>query len=333
MSPPFSAFLLEVQPGPGGDLLRPQDRLLSLLPASYRTDTDDIVAAGRDVCACIAKELDLKRLDRVLSWLWVAGRPMPPRPLHRQLLLSRELFVTEQMDMHLVWTSGRLFVKPIPRFLLDPAFWMEYLCCQSGCSCSVASECNRPALQRRALGFLFSYAALISHESDFSIAQDKHLLPPEVTWLAWRHLVEQLDTERIYSKVDVRFHYGELRLSRLNKIYLLSQRPFLLHRYMSHWQQYWAFFQDNFAWLASATIYITIALTAMQVGLATRTLADNDAFQSVSYGFTVFSILGPIAAVGLIVLVFCYMFIHNWAATVAYGKKRQQHIASSSESP
>ncbi|OIW22655.1 hypothetical protein CONLIGDRAFT_545556, partial [Coniochaeta ligniaria NRRL 30616] len=215
-SPPFSISLFEVAPRSSGDAPRPHDPLLSLLPASYRTATDDIAAAGPHARACIAKALDLQRLDMITGWLGVAGRPMPPRPLHHQLLLSRELFVTEQMDMHLVWTSGRLFLKPVARFLLDPAFWAEYLCCRPGCGCSAGSECDRPALRRRALGFLFSYVALISHESDFSFAKDKHLLPPEVTWQAWRHLVEQLDTEPIYSRVDARFHYGELRLSRLS---------------------------------------------------------------------------------------------------------------------
>lgn len=48
--------------------------------------------------------------------------PMPPRPLHHQLLLSREISVTEQMDMYLVWMTGRMFLKPIPRFLLEPYF-------------------------------------------------------------------------------------------------------------------------------------------------------------------------------------------------------------------
>ncbi|KAJ4147491.1 hypothetical protein LMH87_002004 [Akanthomyces muscarius] len=51
-------------------------------------------------------------------------------------------------------------------------------------------------LRRRALGFLYSYTALLSHESDFLIAQDKHLLPLEVTWCGWRILVEQLDTKK-----------------------------------------------------------------------------------------------------------------------------------------
>ncbi|KAL7951256.1 hypothetical protein V8C42DRAFT_350000 [Trichoderma barbatum] len=144
---PFSIRLLENNNERGADAPRhDHDRLLSLLPASYRIDID--------------------------SWLWIAGLPMPPRALHYQLLLNLGIFITERMDMHLVWTSGRL--------------------------------------QRRALGFLFSYAALISHESDFHIAKEKHLLPAEVEWLAWRRFVEQLDTHNIYPRIDLRFHHGEL---------------------------------------------------------------------------------------------------------------------------
>lgn len=37
------------------------------------------------------------------------------------------------MDMHLVWTTGRIFIKPVPRFLLEPHFWEAYLCCDQGC--------------------------------------------------------------------------------------------------------------------------------------------------------------------------------------------------------
>lgn len=62
---------------------------------------------------------------------------------------------------------------------------------------------------------------------------------------------------------------------------------------MSHWNQYSTFFQENFAWLAGTTVYSAVVLTAMQVGLATDALASNNAFQSASYGFTVFSSLGP----------------------------------------
>ncbi|EJP69816.1 uncharacterized protein BBA_00685 [Beauveria bassiana ARSEF 2860] len=120
------------------------------------------------------------------------------------------------------------------------------------------TECTRPGLRRRALDFLFSYAALLLHESAFRTAQHKHLLPPEVTWCGWRMLVEQLDTEHIYPHIDPRFVHGELRLSRLNKIYALART--LMHGYMAR------------------IVYIAIVLTAMQVGLAAKSLGHNKTF-------------------------------------------------------
>ena len=156
------------------------------------------------------------------------------------------------------------------------------------------------------------------------------MLPAGVTWSGWTAFIKQLDTEHIYPEINARFLYGELRLSWLNKIYVLSQRPFL-RGYMPRWNQYGTFFRENLAWLASATVYIAIVLTAMQVGLATKTFADNNAFQSASYGFAVFSILGPLVAVGLVVLAFCHMFVGNWVVAVAYKKRRFHAIRAGSE--
>ncbi|KJZ68076.1 hypothetical protein HIM_12532 [Hirsutella minnesotensis 3608] len=327
--PPFYIRLLDHGNEHDADASRrDRDQLLSLLPASYRKESGDLAAVCRHVTACVEKELDLERLTSIHDWLWVAGLPLPPRALHNQLLLGREILVTERMDMHLVWTTGKMFLKPIPRFLLEPSFWARYLCCKGGCRlhdgdvvvCGATKECECQGLRRRALGFLFSYAALISHESDFCVAQDKHLLPPEVSWPAWRIFVEQLDTEHVYARVDPRFQYGELRLSRLNKIYAFTQTP--LRGYVRRWNQYGTFFHDNFAWLASASLYIVIVLTAMQVGLATQSLGRNDAFQAASYGFTVFSILGPLIAVSLIVIAFCCIFVCNWMKAVSYRNRR-----------
>ncbi|XP_044716491.1 uncharacterized protein HRG_10023 [Hirsutella rhossiliensis] len=183
----------------GADAFRHEnDQLLSLLPASYRTESDDLAAPARHVTTCIEKELNLRRLTSIHGWPWLAGRPMPPRPLHHQLLVGREVIVTEQMDMHLVWTTSWIFLKPIPRFLLEPRFWHEYLSCGQ-------------ELRQRALGFLLSYAALISYESDFLVAKEKHLLPIEVPWPSWRTFVQELHTEHIYPNIDARFYYGELR--------------------------------------------------------------------------------------------------------------------------
>lgn len=247
---------------------------------------------------------------------------MPPRPLHHQRLLNREIVLTERLDLHLVWGRGRMFVKPLPRFLLEPRFWEEHL------RCGPPPTDNRPCTCRgrreRALGFLLSYAALITHESDFYLAKQNYLLPPETQWQGWRAVVrEVLDTTHIYSLIDPRFHYGELRLSRLNKIYFLWKTPF--RSYMARWNQYRSFFDDNFALLASSTVYVAIVLTAMQVGQETE-LQGNSAFQSATYGFTVFSILGPLVAVGLILMLFLYVFVGNWIATRRYWQARMKII-------
>jgi hypothetical protein len=275
--------------------------------------------------------------------MWIVGRPSPPRPLHYQLLLSRDIYITEQIDMHLVWTTGRIFLKPIPRFLLEPRFWASYLASPEPCSCfrkdghikstsastgggqrdiKSVSRCTG-GLRTCALGFLFSYAALITHESDFKIAQEKNLLSKEVKWTAWISLVKQLNTKKIYDKIDDRFKYGELRLSRLNKIYRCS---LLLHGYMTHWNQYGSFLRDNFTWLAASTVYIAIVLTAMQVGLAIDRLNGNDSFVSASYGFTIFSILGPLVAAGLIIVAMLFLFINNFWATWTFWNKRSTLI-------
>jgi hypothetical protein len=301
---------------------------------------DDVVAASLDIAGCIEKELDLHRLHSISGWMWTVGWLAPPRPLHYQLLLSRDIFLTEQIDMHLVWTRGRLFLKPIPRFLLEPRVWVLYLASPEPCNCfrddahmkgdtedakrdiKCVRKCNG-GLRTSALGFLFSYAALITYESDFKIAQEKHLLPKEVKWTAWISLVKQLDTKNIYGKIDDRFKYGELRLSRLNKIYWCHLQ---LHGYMKHWDQYGSFLRDNFTWLAASTVYVAIVLTAMQVGLAIDRLSGNESFVSASYGFTILSILGPIVTAGLMIVVVLSLFIINWRATSIFWNERSRFV-------
>jgi len=234
------------------------------------------------------------------------------------------------MDLHLVWTKDQVFLKPIPRFLLEPAFWTTYVAYACDCPCPVnlkgvvqgCSQCP----WKCALGFLVSYAALISHESDFIIAKEKHLIPPEVQWQGWRHLIEQLDPEHIGTKTHRRFQYGELRLSRLNMMYRFTQPPFF-RGYVTQWSRSGTFFHDNFTALASVTVYLAIILTALQVGLATNALSDNEVFQSFSYGFTIFSILLPPAVITLTITVFCLLCVNAWIMTSRYNRQRMRHIS------
>ena len=291
----------------------------ALLPALYRTGPgeaeSDLAPPRPDDAEFLQRELGLGRLAKLGNWLWIAGRPLPPRPLHYQRVLRREIVVVEQMDLHLVWTAGEIYVKPVPRFLLEPDFWRDHLA-------------GPPELRRAALGFLFSYAALVRHESDFALAREKRLLPAGVRWADWRGFVAELlmrgAGDRIYDRVDARFHYGELRLSRLNKLQLLSTAG--AAAYLPSWDRYADFFRDNFAWLAATTVYIAVVLTAMQVGLATEALLDDRAFQAATYGFTVFSILGPLVGAFLILAVFLCVFVLNWVKTLGFRNRRLAHI-------
>ena len=95
-------------------------QVLSMIPASYRTKRDDLVPPMLDDVSWIENGLDVERLHRIKRWFWMVGRPTPPRPLHHQKLLGREIFITEQMDMHLVWTAGCMYLKLLPHFLLEP---------------------------------------------------------------------------------------------------------------------------------------------------------------------------------------------------------------------
>ncbi|KAK6501921.1 hypothetical protein TWF481_009740 [Arthrobotrys musiformis] len=313
---PVTSRLLDGGPRRAGSLLR-------RFPTSYPDGIGNLVPTTLNDDEVIIRELDLKRLDEIFDFLWVAGRPLPPRALHHQIFLGREIVLVEQIDLHLVWHKDRIFVKPLSEFLLDPRFWARFTCQEQGCDPGV-NGCRRWKIWKAALGFLLSYASLIRHQSDLSIAKEKYLLPDAVKWEDWFDLTNNLlRTENIYTKVDRRFLYGELRLSRLNKIFLFKHPPYL-HGYLPSWNRYRYedFLQDNLNWLLSAAVVIGIALTAMQVGLATTYLENSNAFQAASYGFTVFSIVVPLAGIGFVVMLALYLFLTDWVKSVAKGKAR-----------
>lgn len=327
-SVPFEVHVLDSQPDvEKGAHIDTDD--FDLLPASYRNSDDD-VAIPQNGAHYLRTELLLERLNKIHPWLWTAGRPMPPRALHHQLFLSRSVVITERMDMHLVWSKTRIFLKPIPRFLLDRDFWVQHLLCPRVHKQDGTNTCaNRHELAACSLGFLFSYTALVSHESDFHMAQREHLIPRDVSWPAWKTFVRQILEQHDYSSINRRYWYGELRLSRLDKIYQLTQPGCLLRGYSAAYYHYSDFFNAHLATIASFTIYAALVLAAMQVGLSTETLAGSPAFQDASWGFTVFAILAPLIAFFCIFVVFIFAFASNWAHTRSYERKRYKHMGVS----
>lgn len=302
-----------------------------LLPATYRNRHHMVRLVNVDIRSFLECELDVDRLNRIHKWLWLVGLPAAPRPLHYQALKKREIAVAEQLDLHLVWSPSRIFIKPLPRFLLCPAFWR-------------ASICPSELLYRTAYGFLLSYIALVEREIDYNIAIEKGLIPKEITWPDWLAFAEEvmltsaqtraylfqpsttsLSSLEMHMPVNPRFFYGELRVGRLNWIYrLVLGHP---RGYWSGCTTYGAFVRENINSLISLFAYTTIVLSAMQVGLATSFLAEDYAFGMASYVFSVFSIAAPLVAIAAILGVLGVLFTINLLRTLRIRRKRKRQGA------
>lgn len=288
-----------------------QPPVASVLPASV-TMNHILVRPTDDIHTFLLKDLAVERLNRIHSYLWLAGLPTPSKPLNFQVA-TRELIIDERINMHMVWdSSNRLHLKPIPRYLLDAEFWQSHLICTCS-SCAVeqnkqSKPCTRE-LYRYSMGFLRSYIALIQFESDIAIAHNYHLLPKDITWSKWLTFVEQLLRNGISdpAKFNSRYLFGELRLSRLNQICIIRYGS-ILRGYQFTYQTYGESFRAYLTPLTAAIVYVALVLTAMQVGLATNRLSASSSFQNSSYGFTVFSILAPLIGVVLVGLFGVFQF-------------------------
>ena len=293
------------------------DGTTDLLPAGYHYygDTGRRVVAipAADVPALLRRELSLGTLPELEKHLWFAGARNSATRLHFHVAIQgRTIVKVDRIDLHLLWdNNGKLFLKPVPRFLLSAEFWQSNLRCPDGCLCDDPladdEKTCRAGPRKVALGFLYTYACLVPSETDFLVANEAYLLPRSLTdgapikWANWKQLVRELLESHDCDQVHPRFHRAELRLPRLDRIHrftcLPPFTPYLRRRY-----NYGGFFRDNLAWMAAATVFIALVLTAMQVGLATDVLHENADFQRASYGFTVFAILGPICVFALLVL-------------------------------
>ncbi len=144
-----------------------------------------------------------------------------------------------------------------------------------------------------------------------------------IDWEDWKKLARELLEAYDPDQVHPRFLRAELRLSRINMIHRFTRLP-PFDPYLRGWRNYGHLFRANLAWMAAVTVYIVLVLSAMQVGLATEKLQGDVAFQQASYGFAVFTIVGPIVMFGLVVLAALFNLIKDLPGL--YGRM-EQHSA------
>ncbi|KZM21242.1 uncharacterized protein EKO05_0011542 [Ascochyta rabiei] len=271
--------------------------------------------ANDDVKAFLREDLDLSRLNTIHAHLWMAGRPMRARPLHRYNMYGYEVLGTQQMDLHLLRFSNKLLVKPLPEYLVSTSFWEQYVC---------ADE----ALWESATGWLLSYVWLITSPLDLKLAHDNALLPAAITWPWWKALVadfhSNVDINTLH-QVNQRYHFGDLRLSRINSIY--RTRFFFTHfvrGYLYGYNRYVVFFERNFSWILILFVFLSLVLSAMQVGTALEELSGSKAFMKGSYGVVVLSMVSVVVVLGAVGLCFVGIFLFNMVSAVRHAGSEER---------
>ena len=160
------------------------------------------------VFSTLTCQLSTPLLDEVYDNLWLIARKESSHidSLHYQVVKGRSIVRNEETKMHLVWTSDKVHVKPVPQYLLNHHFWKHFLCLPT-------QDAHR--WRAIAAGFLRSYAHLVRHRSDLDMAHEYKLVPQDVDWAAWNFFMAYF--RRIPdSDVAKRYRYGQMRLSRLN---------------------------------------------------------------------------------------------------------------------
>lgn len=240
---------------------------------------------------------------------------MRARPLHRYKMMGFDILHTQQMDLHLLKFSNKLFVKPLPEWILCSDFWLQYLCADG-------------ELHKSACGFLLSYVWLITTPLDLKIAHDQTLLPSFITWHRWKEFVRgffgKVDMDTLH-QVNKRYQFGDLRLGRINSIY--RTRFFSTHfvrGYLYGYNRYVVFFQRNFSWILIVFVFFSLVLSAMQVGTGLKELEDNYAFLRASYVFVVFSMVSVVAILAVVALLFAGIFLFNMVTAIGHAKNEQR---------
>lgn len=252
-----------------------------------------------EVLPFVEKEVLTPWLNQMSPWLWLVARPKGTAisALHAQIVKGRNIVIAEDPELHLVWISNRVFIKPLPAYLLSHAFWSYFLF--SDKALSEDDRQRRKEILRAALGFVRTYLYLVRHESDLRIAKREHLVPPDLELETWMAFIKGFRYVEDW-QVSGRYHYGNLRLTRLN----FWAKPILRRWYFrkATWQ-YAAHFVRYLAPLLFIFTTWSLILLSMQVVLQSRPSWKK--FGDVSAWFSVASLIGVMVVAAFVFGGFC----------------------------
>lgn len=218
----------------------------------------------------LQRELATPILDELYNVLHIFARKLSSNidALHVQNFKGRRIVLVENPRFHLVREEKSVFIKPIPIFLLNYDFWTQFLASDFHTSRVLLSESD--SYRAMALGFLRSYSHLIQHQSDLRIAKEHGLISEDITWARWSLFIRGFRLSNDES-VARRYHYGQIRLTRLNWAIFIFRPKSAGNRLRFYHESPWsalAFVQNAAVPLAFIFASVSLILSSMQVMLS-----------------------------------------------------------------
>jgi hypothetical protein len=199
-----------------------------------------------------------------------------------------------------VWYYGRIFLKPIPQYMLTQAFW------------TFIREAD-PDVYKAALGFMRTYFFLIQHETDYRRAVETHLIPrvagrPEMSFEDFASFIQQfacLDN----SCVAPRYHYGTLRLTWLNDMAFFILGKLSYFESEGQWSEW---FGRTFGPIIAVFAIISVILNTMQVGLNAAQIESSlapESYLGVCWGVAqcILIVAAMISSASLVLLIWVFL--------------------------
>ncbi|KAL2116419.1 hypothetical protein VTJ04DRAFT_8587 [Mycothermus thermophilus] len=312
----------------------PSQGLRTLSRKDYLPGEPNIPLNDKTIAEDLEEEFATRDLDRLTPWLWLVATQSSSHisSLTHQRVRGRQIIITENPGLHLVWHYNRVFVKPLPKYLLSHTFWTYYFLFTD----SPIPEPQRTELRQAALGFLRSYMYLIQRRSDFDLAVEHGLLPKKIKYADFIRLIRSLG-EVDDSMVSPRYSFGELRLSRLN---IWIKVALFRFTYFKSESQYMAYFGRMFGPIVAFFAVFSVLLNAMQVALSALPYIDSDVptaerwreFAVTTREFSIFSLYLVAAILMLTMVVFAWALGREavFALKDLYRKRRQRKQGLSS---
>jgi hypothetical protein len=300
--PPFDVgkqLIEDEPPGPDGRTAIPNAPLVF----PEQTEVDQF----------LAEELDTVVLNQLHPYLILVAKKSGTHinSLNEHISRGRDIIVTEDPALHLIWYYKTLYLKPLPQCLLNYDFWKEYL--SKGRQEREYSVETLTVACRGALGLLRSYTLLIRHESDFLLAKKKHLIPKDIKFQQFQLFINAFKTVPD-DAVARRYHYGQMRLSRLNfAVWLFPPHAWYYHRLDWQLGQYFTRWAPPLLFIWAST---NLILSSMQVVHNSRGTDTWAAFHTASWIFaTVILVVMAVMIVSLLVVIPIVYGSQLWFAT------------------